>query len=158
MKINETQHGQVPGSGTGKSTHRTEADRFQKIMDQAVRKGSAQGAGIQGAVGMPVPGGVQLIPGLEKSRAAHSGGAGDMLLGEIRETLDMIDRYAADLGNTSLTASDMRPLLEHLEGRLDGLRRMETAPELPDGLRSVVSDLVITIGTEVAKFGRGDYE
>ncbi len=158
MKIIETQHGQVPGSGTGKSTHRTEEDRFQKIMEQVVARGSARGPEVQRAAGMPVPDGVQIIPGLDKTGAVHSGGAKDMLLGEIRETLDMIDRYAAGLGNTSMPASEMKPLVEHLENRLVRLQRMESAPELPEKLRAVVSDLVITIGTETAKFGRGDYE
>ncbi|MFO7784303.1 MAG: hypothetical protein ACQET7_08645 [Thermodesulfobacteriota bacterium] len=159
MKITDVQHGQVPGSVSEKNTaHRGEEGRFQKIMEQVAGKDRVQGVGVQSALGMPAPDGVQLIPGLEKPGAAHSGGAKDMLLGEIRETLDMIDRYAAGLGNTSMPASDMKPLVEHLEGRLESLRRMEAAPELPDKLRSVVSDLVITIGMETAKFGRGDYE
>ncbi|MFO8156458.1 MAG: hypothetical protein R6U87_10745 [Thiohalospira sp.] len=158
MKITETQHGQVQGSGTGKSTNKVEEGRFQKIMEQVVHKSSAQGTGVERAIGMPVPDGIQIIPGLEKSSAAHSGGAKDMLLGEIRDTLDMIDHYASGLGDTSIPASDMKPLMEHLEGRLESLQRMEAAPELPDKLRSVVSDLVITIGTEAARFGRGDYD
>lgn len=159
MKITDIQHGQVPGSTTGnRSANGAEEGQFQKIMEQVSGKDVGQGASAEGPVHMPVPGGVQLIPGLDKTGAVDSKEPGRMLLGEIRETLDMIDRYAEGLGNMSMPASDMRPLVEHLEARLAGLRQLETSPELPDKLRSIVSDLVITIGTETARFGRGDYD
>ena len=158
MKITDTQQSQVPGSVNDKSTRRHEDGGFQKIMEQAAQKDRAGGPGVAGAAGAPPPDGVQIIPGLEKADGVHSGGPKEMLLAEIRETLDMIDHYATDLGNRNLSTAEMRPLVEHLEGRLEGLRRMEENGELPETVRDVVSDLVITIGTEVAKFGRGDYE
>ncbi|MCF8061987.1 MAG: hypothetical protein K9M82_05675 [Deltaproteobacteria bacterium] len=158
MKITDMQHGQVPGSVTGKSTQRSGEVRFQEIMEQVARKEHAGGPGIPGAAGAPVPDGVQIVTGPEKVQGAGSGGPKEMLLAEISETLDLIDHYATGLGNKALSPAEMKPLVEHLEGRLEGLRHMETDEELPETLRSVVSDLVITIGTEVAKFGRGDYE
>lgn len=158
MKITDTQHGQIPNSLKEKSgAGRGEEGRFQKIMDQVASR-DLKGAVVQGAPGMPVPGGVQIIQGLERPAAVHSLGAKDMLLGEIRETLDMVERYAANLGNVNMRASDMKPLVEHLQGRLESLRRTEANPELPEKLRAVVSELVLTIGTETARFGRGDYE
>ena len=157
MKVSETQHGQVTGSEGKVRTRPSEQGDFQKIMDQAVQKGQAGGE-VQSASGVPVPQGVQIIPGLDRVQAVHSEGAKDRLLSDLRETLDMVDHYAAALGNSSLSSQEMRPLVEHLEGRVQGLREMESDPALPDKLRNVVSDLAITIGTEAAKFGRGDYE
>ena len=158
MKITDVQQGQVPDPVRGKNTRRGAEGGFQEIMEQETRKDRACGPGVPGAAGAPPPDGVQIIPGLEKVDGVHSGGPKEMLLAEIRETLDVIDHYATDLGNRNLSTAEMRPLVEHLEGRLEGLRRMEENGELPETVRDVVSDLVITIGTEVAKFGRGDYE
>jgi hypothetical protein len=157
MKITDAQQGQVPGPVDGKSTRRSDEGGFQKVMEQVAQKDRG-GTGAPGAAGAPPPDGVQIVPGLERVDGVQSGGPKEMLLTEIRETLDVIDHYAADLGNRNLSTAEMRPLVEHLEGRLEGLRRMEKDGELPETVRNVVSDLVITIGTEVAKFGRGDYE
>ncbi len=158
MKITDTQQSRVPGPVNDKTTRRGEEGGFQKIMEQAAQKDRAGGPGVPGAAGAPPPDGVQIVPGLEKADGVHPGGPKEMLLAEIRETLDVIDHYATDLGDRNLSTAEMRPLVEHLEGRLEGLRRMEENAELPEPVRDVVSDLVITIGTEVAKFGRGDYE
>ena len=157
MKITDAQQGQIPGRVDGKSTRRNDEGGFQKVMEQVAQKDRGA-AGAPGVAGAPPPDGVQIVPGLEKVDGVHAGGPKEMLLREIRETLDVIDHYAADLGNRNLSTAEMRPLVEHLEGRLEGLRRMEKAGELPEAVRDVVSDLAITIGTEVAKFGRGDYE
>jgi hypothetical protein len=157
MKITDAQQGQIPGRVDGKSARRNDEGGFQKVMDQVAQKDRGA-AGAPGVAGAPPPDGVQIVPGLEKVDGVHAGGPKEMLLREIRETLDVIDHYAADLGNRNLSTAEMRPLVEHLEGRLEGLRRMEKAGELPEAVRDVVSDLAITIGTEVAKFGRGDYE
>jgi hypothetical protein len=158
MKVTDTQQGQLPGPASGKGTRRSEEGGFQKVMEQVSQQERPGGTGVQRAAGAPVPDGVQIIPGLEKTNEVGTGGAREMVLAEIRETLDMIDHYAADLGNTDLSPAAMKPLVDHLEGRMEGLRAMEQDTELPEAVRSVVSDLVITIGTEVAKFGRGDYE
>lgn len=159
MKISETQHGQIAGTGTQKNrTPAGEEGRFQEIMEQAVQKEAAGGSGVRKPAGVPIPDGVQIIPGLERVQSVQAEGARDRLLSDIRETLDLVDHYARALGNPSLSPEEMRPLVEHLEGRIDGLRQMEADPAVPGKLRDVVSDLAITLGTEVAKFGRGDYE
>jgi hypothetical protein len=158
MKITETQQGRIPGTVPGKTARRDEEGGFQKVMDEVSGNERTNATGVQRAAGAPVPEGVQIIPGLAKVNGAGIEGARETLLADIRETLDMIDHYAADLGKTDLPPAAMKPLVDHLEGRIQGLRRMEQDAALPEPLRDVVSDLVITIGTEVAKFGRGDYE
>ncbi len=158
MKINETQHGQVAGTGTQKNRTSGGEGRFQEIMEQAVQKEAAGGAGVRQPAGVPIPEGVQIIPGLERVRSVQAEDARERLLADIRETLDLVDHYARALGDPSLSPDEMRPLVEHLEGRIDGLRQMEADPAVPGELRGVVSDLAITLSTEVAKFGRGDYD
>ena len=79
------------------------------------------------------------------------------VIGALGETLDLVDFYASKLGDSSLPASGLTPLIDHLEDRLKMLEDMESAAEIPEKMSSVLSDLKITIGTEIAKFRRGDY-
>ena len=159
MKISEIHPGQIPDAKV-QTPDKTANDgqSFQSIMEQV--------SGGEGNKGTPVGGPetvfpgqeVQIIPGVGKVESTQESAQKTQILGAIEETLDTVDAYAAALRNGSLSTSDIEPLVEHLETRLEGLRQVEADPELPEGLRTVVSDLALTIGTEVAKFGRGDYE
>ena len=80
------------------------------------------------------------------------------LVDELLETLDLVDFYSSKLADSSISSSGLTPLINHLEDRMEGLKGMESAPETSEKLRSVISDMVITIGAEVAKFKRGDYQ
>jgi len=158
MKVNETS-GHIQGPPVRKNRPGGGGDgTFQEIMDQVSRQGSTAPGSPSLPASVPVFDGVQILPGAGGVDASPATAARERVLQEIRDTLDVVDRYAAHLGNPSLSASDLRPLAEHLEGRLGGLRRMEADSELPGTLRSVVSDLAVTISAEMAKFGRGDYE
>jgi hypothetical protein len=51
----------------------------------------------------------------------------------------------------------LSPLIGHLEEKMEALSHLESNPDFPGSLRPVVSDLLVTVGTEIAKFKRGDY-
>ena len=159
MKISETHPGVIPDAKAQTPDKAgNSGDSFQRIMEQMTpQEGGKPGpVGGPGAV-LPVQG-VEIAPGVGKIEPTQARAQQTQVVQVIEETLDTVDAYAAALRNGSLSASDMKPLVEHLEARLEGLQHLEKAPELHEGLRRVVSDLSLTIGTEVAKFGRGDYE
>jgi hypothetical protein len=160
MKIYETHHGQIPESSVKKTDKSgNTGDSFQRVMEQINQQEQGVGATpVKGPASVLPPDGVQILTGAERVDGSFSSETRAQLLREIGDTLDMIDSYAAGLKNSSISPSDMSPLVEHLEGRLESLKTMQADPDLPEGLRSIVSDLAITLGTEVAKFGRGDYE
>ena len=160
MKVNETQHGTTQVPSVQKSESQKDGSQtFQSIMEQVTRQGGTAQSAVQGAGPLPVMDGVQILPGAGQVEATSSASAAkEQFLQQIRDTLDVIDRYAADLGDPSMSTTDMQPLVDHLKGSLGDLQRTASDPEMPEALRSVVSDLTLTIGTEVAKFGRGDYE
>ncbi len=160
MKVNETQHGQIQDTSIRRRQPAEEgAESFQEIMNRMSGHGPVGQPSVPGPGPVPVLDGVQIVAGSGRVDDPSSPAlAKERVLQEIRDTLDMIDRYAMDLGNPSLSTAEMKPLVEHLEARMAGLRRMEADPAMPEALRNVVSDLAVTIGMEAAKFGRGDYD
>ena len=130
---------------------------FKEIMDQTMLKTGKKGN---------IDPHRNLEPPLDGIRIHH--GAGEIgepfkmvekqqVIGEIQQTLDIIDFYAAKLADSSLSISGITPLIGHLEDKMETLRSMESAAGMPEKLRPIISDMVITIGTEIAKFKRGDY-
>ena len=160
MKVNETQQGHIQDASVRKrQTGEDGAESFQEIMNRMSGQGTAGPHSIPGPGPVPVLDGVQIVAGSGRvDTSSNPALAKERVLQEIRDTLDMIDRYAENLGNPSLSTAEMKPLVEHLEARMDGLRRMGADPAMPEALRNVASDLAVTIGTEAAKFGRGDYD
>lgn len=159
MKITETRHGQPPESSLKKTGNSSSTGTsFQKVMEQMNHQGQASTTETKGMSPALPPDGVQIIKGPEPVHNSLPSERKEMVLRELGETLDMIDSYAAGLKNSSIPASDMKPLMEHLEGRMENLAHMQADPDLPEGLRTIISDLAVTIGAEVAKFERGDYE
>lgn len=130
---------------------------FQKIMDEKMVR--FEGKDVQNGPSNidPIVNGVQILRGAEQVRRPSEILENKPVLDEIRKTLDLVDFYAEKLGNTSLPVKGLDPLVDHLETRLEGLKGMESNPELPDRLRPILSDVVMTMGTEIAKFKRGDY-
>jgi hypothetical protein len=157
MKITDsTQHGQVPAPGSGSTSEgRGVKGEFREIMERIAPRESGQVQEGAGPEGPPPPGGVQIVPGLTQvgpsARKAE-------VLSQLKETIDTIDFYAARLGDPRVSTRDMAPLVSHLETRMTELDKAAHDQELPEGLRSMLSDLAAAIGSEVAKFGRGDYD
>jgi hypothetical protein len=80
-----------------------------------------------------------------------------MVVGTLKETLDLVDFYASKLADSTLPASGLTPLIDHLEEKLEILNNMESSAGMSEKMRPIISDLKMAIGTEIAKFRRGDY-
>ena len=106
----------------------------------------------------PVDGGVRILHGAEQVGGSQKVDKELPFVSELQEILDLVDFYSSKLADSSISSSGLTPLISHLEDRIEGLRSMESSSETPEKLRSVISDMVITIGSEVAKFKRGDYQ
>jgi len=105
----------------------------------------------------PILNSVQILHGVENKKPSMGLVQRDRLLESLYETLDMVDFYAARLAGSSISADDLHPLINHLEVRLNSLREMESVPGIPEPLKSVITDMSITVGMEIMRFKRGDY-
>ena len=157
MKIHEGQGPLIPPNSKIGPKKGSEVNDFQKIMDQTRLPIEGKEAITGKEVFGPVPDGVQIIQGTNRTNEPVNIPQKKQVLENIKETLDIVDFYAKKLGDTSLSATGLAPLVGHLEDRLDMLKELASSPRTPEKLRSVVSDMAISIGTEVAKFKRGDY-
>ena len=133
------------------------ATDFQKIMERT-RSQAREKENVPGPL-PPEPGleGVRILPGVEKTAKPTAIGGREKVIGALQETLDLVDFYAGKLGDPSSPIRGLEPLVDHLEERMEGLKDMRAAAALPERLQSILSDLVLTLGTEIAKFKRGDY-
>jgi hypothetical protein len=48
-------------------------------------------------------------------------------------------------------------MIDHLEDRLLRLEEMTSSTVLPDSLKTLLDETMTVMGTEIAKFRRGDY-
>jgi len=130
---------------------------FQKIMDQMnLQTETKEDFGTAREVG-PIPDGIQFLRDKGKVDERSNVPEKEQILRELQQTMDLVDFYAGKLSDTSLPLKGLDPLMSHLEDRLETLRSMEKGTGLPERLRPIISDMLITIGTEIAKFRRGDY-
>jgi len=126
---------------------------FQRVMNQVIsRDERQQGIPIRNHPA-PVAHGVLIGEGVTEVKDA----AKRRVLEGIQEALDIIDFYAAKLADPSKPISTMGPLIGHLREKMEGLQGLVSEPGVPERLKPLISDTVLTIGTEIAKFERGDY-
>lgn len=90
------------------------------------------------------------------------GGQNDSLFGtqaikELESMLDLAGFYTRKLGDPAVKTASLEPLVTHLEGKMEGLRSLKEQGSMDDELKSIVSELDLALGTEVARFRRGDY-
>jgi len=157
MKINEGQGSILQQTHKNMDKGRPQETDFKKIMDQTMLQAGKKG-GIDPYRNLePAIDGIRIHHGAEEIREPFKMVEKQQVIGEIQQTLDIIDFYAAKLADSSLSISGITPLIGHLEDKMETLRSMESAAGMPEKLRPIISDMVITIGTEIAKFKRGDY-
>lgn len=94
---------------------------------------------------------IQTVGGVEGCQSEMKG------VRELQGVLDMADAYAQKLGDTSISTNALQPLVTHLEEGLEGLNQLEQKGGLDTGVKKIISELNVTLGTEIAKFKRGDY-
>ncbi len=157
MKIYEDQAPLLQQTIKGMNKKVSRENDFQRIMDEKMAGVEKSGIPNGQPSGDPVVNGVQILRGAEQIRRPSEAVGNKPVLDEIQKTLDLVDFYVEKLGDPSLSAKGLDPLVGHLEERLDSLKNMESNPGMPDKLRPILSDVVLTMGTEIAKFKRGDY-
>ena len=158
MKITEHQAGITPQGGPRKA-HEEVGQRsdFQQVMKEVKGQTEAAGVSVPQVRSSASPEALNVIQGVRILQTGKEGRLKADVLDELQTSLDLVDFYASKLADKSMPASRMDPLVGHLEDRLTKLKDLEATPELPEKLKSILSDLTLTIGKEVAKFRRGDY-
>jgi hypothetical protein len=131
---------------------------FSKIMDQVKSPDgrNAKPASMALEPGFP-PGGIQMATSAMEISKAIATGEADETAVALEKTIDLLDFYAAKLGDTTLELTEISPMIEHLEDRLVRLEEMRASPSLPDSLKTLLTETITVMGTEIAKFRRGDY-
>jgi hypothetical protein len=154
MKIYENQRVLLEQQGKINKNKNTDAGSFQKIMDNLTSSTETNKT-------LPVninP--VQIIDGPAGTLPINviSGTSEkDLLLDSLKDTLNLVDFYAGKLADESFPAEDLSSLVDQLDERLASIKDMSTKEGVPDKLKPVISDVAVTIGTEIERFRRGDY-
>jgi hypothetical protein len=158
MKISENHGSIIEGQIKKADKKHAEDAGFNRVMDQVMsREGSTGAQAVPNAPSIPPADGIQIMTGVSRKEALSQNDFRNQAIAQIQEALDLVDFYAEKLGDTKLPVSGMSGLVEHLEGRLEGLKSLESQPEVPAGLRSILNGVTTTLGAEIAKFKRGDY-
>lgn len=130
---------------------------FQQIMNDVRLEKGVQEQGRSQAVSGIIPEGVQIVQQAGRIQPSETGFDKAEILRDLEQTLDLIDFYAGRLSDPSFQVNEMGPLVDHLEERLAGFQMLQTEAELPEQLKNIISDTVLTLGRETARFRRGDY-
>ena len=131
---------------------------FQKIMDQIHSRPERIEKVTDKENPMSISEGINILHETEQINRQIDVVGKMQMLREIQETLDLVDFYSQKLADSSIPITGLDNLISNLEGRLDTLQNMESSPRIPKQLKAVISDMAITIGAEVTKFKRGDYQ
>jgi hypothetical protein len=83
--------------------------------------------------------------------------SGTQVTKELENVLDLAGFYSKKLGDPAVKTASLEPLVTHLEGKMEGLRLLREQGNMDEKLKSIVSELDLALGTEVARFKRGDY-
>jgi hypothetical protein len=151
MKIYERQS--VLFNQTDKTDRKniSEKNDFQAIMDKV----SASSAGRENSA----PANIQLSVPSTTGIVFRDDPVPDKkeVLTGLKDTLDLVDFYAEKLADSTIPSDNLSPLVEQLEERMDILKEMGTSSQMDDRLKTVISDITTSMGTEIEKFKRGDY-
>lgn len=154
MKINETHRVLLEQQRKINKNKNTEAGSFQQLMDQMTSDTKTKKvlpANINPVQIINRPAGTFQVNGsIEPIKK-------DLLLDSLKETLDIIDFYATKLADESFPAENLSSLVDQLDERLGSIKDMSSMEGVPENLKPVISDVAITIGTEIERFRRGDY-
>jgi len=155
MRIDESQRMLLEQQGKVNKNKNNEAGSFQQIMEQLTARPETERS-------LPLninP--VQIIDGstgiIPLNGAISGSNEKIMLLDSLKNTLDMIDFYAGKLEDTSFPAEDLTSLVDQLDEKLSEIKGMSSMEGIPDKLKPVISDIAVTMGTEIERFRRGDY-
>ncbi len=156
MKIYKGQEPILEQAQKGQKKNNSKPGEFQEIMNQVNTQSPSEPGAIQNGDPIPVTNGIHITNGPEKIDGAHALEK-KQVMSILNDTLDLIDFYAEKLGDTSVPTTDMTSLVEHLEDKLGSLNNLKLTDNAPKELHSFVSDITVTLSTEIEKFKRGDY-
>ncbi|MDD5204148.1 MAG: hypothetical protein PHS17_01935 [Desulfobacterales bacterium] len=130
---------------------------FHQIMEDVELEKGFQEMGRSPAASGMIPEGVQILNRTGSGQNSEIAFGKAEIMRDLEQTLDLVDFYAGRLADPSFQTSEMEPLVDHLEERMAGFQMLQTEAELPEKLKNIISDTVLTLGRETAKFRRGDY-
>lgn len=154
MKIQESQRALLEQQGKINKNKNTDAGSFQQIMDQmtsSTETSKTLPVNINPVQIINEPSGVIPVDGTLNTSEK------DLVLGSLKETLDLVDFYAGKLADESFPAENLSSLVDQLDEKLTSIKDMSSMEGVPDKLKPVITDVAVTIGTEIERFRRGDY-
>jgi hypothetical protein len=157
MKIGDTCGPRVYEGPVQKTAGDVKGGEFRAVMDEVLGRAAAAEAP-QTKMGAVSPGAVELVQGTDPIRSGQRPpGPRDLIFG-LEGALDAVAFYTRKLADPAFPVRNLAPVLDHLEETVGTLNRLGAHAELPAGLRDVLSEVTITVGTEIARFRRGDYD
>lgn len=78
------------------------------------------------------------------------------LLNTLSSVLDLMDEFAAGLGDLKVTLKDLEPMAKEMQGLLDELKQ-GLGPEVEADLLRLAQEVNAQAQAEILKFHRGDY-
>jgi hypothetical protein len=158
MKIHDMEGLRLPekiGSQSGSAKPKGD---FQEVMNQAITRNTADDVKKPSVNSVLVP---EMLLNVQSARTVGSeAGAdtsGQKVVRAVEGALEMAGHYAGKLADPAVKTEALEPLLAHLEERLHGLSVLQTEGTVDGALKKIISDLNISLTTEIAKFRRGDY-
>lgn len=158
MKISDT-NGSVMrglnGPNVGKSKGKSSA--FRDVMNQIMDQGGGKSA--EPSPAGPAASSLNVTPGqvIGKVEGQFGISSGTTVMKEVESALDLAEFYSKKLGDPALSAASLEPLVDHLEEKMASIRFHKDHGELNQEVKAIISDLDLVVGTEVARFRRGDY-
>jgi len=139
-----------------KSPEGVEATGFQEILSEACQ-GQAQVSPSSSQAGTTDP--LLALTGAGTlARCQTVTGSGNLgNIERVSAVLSLLERYQEQLADNRSTLKEMMPVVEALEGELQGLGQLRTQPSLSPDLARIADEVAVTAQVELMKFHRGDY-
>ncbi|KMY69091.1 hypothetical protein AAU61_06110 [Desulfocarbo indianensis] len=156
-KIDQLHPGQLGQPQPDAKTVRKEEGDFAKLLDQALDRqvsGPAQAAQPTAAAPASVaaPQSAQALSASQGLNALQQ-----ECVSRAERALDLLERYAGQLGRPDLSLKELEPSLAALQEEAKGLAEVADSLDPADQLHGIVQEVVMRVAAESVKFNRGDY-
>jgi hypothetical protein len=139
-----------------KSSEGAEATAFQEILSEACQ-GQAEVSPLSSQAGTTDP--LLALTGAGSLARCQTVSRNENLgnIERVSAVLGLLERYQEQLADNRSTLREMMPVVEALEGGLQGLGQLRTQPSLSPDLARIADEVAVTAQVELVKFHRGDY-
>lgn len=158
-KIDQLHPGQLGQPQPDSKTVRKEEGDFAKLLDQALDRqvsGPAEAAQPASVAARPAsvaaPDSVQSLSAPQGLNALQQ-----ECVTRAERALDLLERYAGQLGRPDLSLKELEPSLSALQEEAKGLAEVADSLDPADQLHGIVQEVVMRVAAESVKFNRGDY-